>query len=223
MSGNLFGDPRWVQPDTPNGQAEFSENLLVGTDDMGDESGLQAMELALSEPVMSGYNAGYYRPDASLAVIFLSDEPEQSAQDAQHYIDFLEGLKPDPARIGVSAIVGDRSAGCTATCDEAANDAQPGDKYIDVVDAFGGLFGSICTCDISTFLGDIGNAATAPVRTYALRDLPLDPSAMEVLINGAPYAGFTYDAVTNMITLLVAPPEGSEILVRYPVRAGCTE
>lgn len=223
MSGNLFGEPRWIQADTPNGQGEFSENLLVGVDDMGDESGLYAMELALSEPILSGYNAGFYRPSAALAVIFLSDEPEQSAQDALHYIDFLEGLKPEAARIGVSAIVGDRAAGCTATCDGAANDAQPGDKYIDVVEAFGGLFGSMCTCDISTFLGDIGNAATAPSRTYTLEELPLDASQLEVLVNGAPYAAFTYDAVTNTIVLATAPPEGAEIVARYPVRAGCPQ
>ncbi len=221
-SGSLVGDPRYIDASTADAQTKLSSNINIGDTAEGDESGLKAAELALSEPLLSGYNAGFYRTDAQLAIVFLSDEPEYSADDAQHYIDFLTALKADPSRVTVSAIVGDETAGCATVCDGTDQTAQPGDKYVSVSRAFNGVFGSICTCDITPFLQQIGEDATALVRSYTLSQTPADAAAIEIYVDGEAVTDFTYDAAANNVELASAPAEGASVTVRYGVPTTCT-
>ena len=221
-SGSLVGDPRYIDATTVDAQTKLSANINIGDTAQGNESGLKGVELALSEPLISGYNAGFYRPDAQLAIVFLSDEPEQSADDAQHYIDFLTALKSDPSRITVSAIVGDETAGCANVCDGADQTAEPGDKYVAVSRAFNGVFGSICTCDITPYLQQIGEDATALIRSYPLSQTPSDSAGIEVYVDGSAVQGFTYDAAANKVELASAPAEGASVTVRYGVPTTCT-
>lgn len=221
-SGQLVGAPIYLDSTTPNAAAELAEAIEVGTEDMGDESGLAALELALSEPARSGYNAGFLRENAHLAVVFLSDEPEFSAQDSAHYITFLQGIKADPDDILVSAIVGDYGTGCSATCDGTTQDAQPGDKYIDVVTAYNGVYGSICTCDLAPVLDEIGMETTRYIRSFVLSDVPTDPAAIVVYVNSEVAAtGWTWVELTNEIVFDVPPINGSEVVVRYPAALTC--
>jgi len=220
-SGRLVGSPTFITPATPNAEAELAEAIQVGTEDMGDESGLAATELAFSEPVLSAENAGFMRSGANLVIVYLSDEPEYSAPDSAHYISFLQGLKPDPADILVAAIVGDYGTGCSNTCDDAPQDAQPGDKYLDVVTAFSGVFGSICTCDLSSILSEIGLEATRYVRTFALSEVPTDPTAIAVFVEGTETTDWTWEADTNEIVFTMPPLNGDEIIVRYPTSMTC--
>lgn len=223
LSGRLFGSPSYVDSTTFNGEAEFAESLAVGTDAQGNESGLAAAELALTEPLLSAENAGFYRPDARLVVAFLSDEPEQSAADAAYYIDFFTALKADPSRVLLAAIVGDYTTGCETTCDGTAQTAQPGDKYLDVVNHFGGVFGSICTCDLSPTLDAIGLASTLFVRTFVLSSVPSDPSSIAVWVDGEATTDFVYDAATNELVFSNAPTNGAVISVEYDVAVVCPE
>lgn len=220
-SGRLFGTPAYFDGSTPNVEAELAEAIAVGTEDMGDESGLAAVELALSEPVVSMENAGFMREGARLAIVFLSDEPEFSAQDSAHYIAFLQTLKPDPADILVSAIVGDQTTGCSSVCDEGPQDAQPGDKYLEVVSAFSGVFGSICTCDLSATLDQIGMETTRYIRSFQLSDVPTNPADIAVYLNGEVNVDWTWVAFSNEIVFTMPPISGAEVIVRYPTALVC--
>ncbi|MDP2307260.1 MAG: hypothetical protein Q8P18_14635 [Pseudomonadota bacterium] len=220
-SGRLVGTPAYIDGGTANAELELAEAIAVGTEDMGDESGLAAVELALSEPVMSVENAGFLRPGAHLAVIFLSDEPEFSAADSAHYISFLQTLKADPTDILVSAIVGDLTTGCSNVCDEGPQDAQPGDKYLEVVSAFSGVFGSICTCDLAPTLDQIGMETTRYIRSFQLSDVPTDPAEIAVYVNGEATTEWIWVSPTNEIVFTTPPINGSEVIVRYPTALVC--
>lgn len=221
LSGRLVGSPAYIDNTTLNAQAELAEAINVGTDDMGDESGLAAAELALSEPLLSAENAGFLRDGARLAVVFLSDEPEQSPQDAQHYIEFFSGLKADPSHLVLAAIVGDYGTGCSNVCDDTEQTATPGDKYVDVATAFDGIFGSICTCDLSPTLDQIGMKSTLFSRAYPLSEVPSDPAEIRVWLDGVETWAFSYDAVENEVLLDDAPLNGTVVDVEYPVDAAC--
>ncbi|MFZ5479830.1 MAG: hypothetical protein ACOZNI_23905 [Myxococcota bacterium] len=223
MQGRLQGSPAYIEPTTPDAEAELAEALNVGTDDQGDESGLHAAELALSEPVVSAENAGFLRTDANLVVIFLSDEPEQSAYDAQHYVDFFGAVKADPGDVGIHAIVGDREVGCANVCDGTDQTATAGDKYIDVVDAFGGVFGSICECDLSPALDEIGLESTLFIRTFPLSQVPSDPARIVVRVDGEGTAAWTWDGNANAIVFDTPPLGGQLVEASYPVPATCAE
>lgn len=221
-SGRLVGSPAFITRDTPSAEAELAEAIAVGTDDMGDESGLHALQLALSEPVLSTENAGFLRSDARLAVIFLSDEPEWSAYDASHYTSFLQTVKSDPTKILVNGIVGDRTTGCSNTCDDLPQDAQPGDKYLDVIAAFGGVSGSICTCDLAPLLDEIGLATTRYIRSFVLSDVPTDPTSITVWVDGEEVEeGWTWFELTNEILFDTPPLNGSVVEVRYAAAISC--
>lgn len=93
---------------------DFIRNIRVGVCGSGKEQGLRAARLALSEPLLSGANAGFLRPGAKLAVIVVSDDDdcsdpgdgqghplvqpdqegatcEQHAESVDDFFQFLEG------------------------------------------------------------------------------------------------------------------------------------
>ncbi len=220
-SGRLVGSPAFIDGSTTNPETELAEAIAVGTEDMGDESGLRAVELALSDPLISAENAGFLRPDANLAIVFLTDEPEHSEFDAAHYVSFLQTLKADPGDILVSGIVGDYGTGCSNTCEGLPQDAQPSDKYLDVVTAFSGVAGSICTCDLAPVLDEIGMETTRYIRSFVLSRTPTDSTAIVVYVDGEEVDGWTYVELTNEIVFDTPPLNGAAVVVRYPATLSC--
>lgn len=220
-SGQLVGTPSFVTRDTPDPEGTLSRAIQVGGIEMGDEAGLQAMEMAITEPLRSGANEGFYRDDAKLAVIFLTDEDDQSIHEAAWYISFLDGLKADRDDIFVAAIVGDRGDGCQNVCADGPQEAKDGEKYLDVAAAFGGFEESICTCDLAPAMEQMGFESTYYVRSFPLTQEPGAPSMLKVWVDGEERGGWTYDSVENAIVFDLAPLVGSEIVVRYPVQDPC--
>ena len=88
-SGRLQGSPKIITRATPNPQAAFAANVQVGTDGGGNEMGLLAAHDALTEPLASTDNAGFHRPEASMAIIFVSDEDDKSYGGIDFYIRFF--------------------------------------------------------------------------------------------------------------------------------------
>jgi hypothetical protein len=224
-AGKLIGtNPRFISDQVNNGAAALGQ--MVTTDGGGGEAGLGAMVLALSEPLLSGHNQGFYRDEAFLSVIFLSDEPEQSTQSSQYYIDWLVDLKGDPSMISVSAIVGPRSGGCFGNCGGfSITNAEAGPKYIDVQEAYPGVYESICTCDFSPALEAIGYASVGFRSVFPLSAVPTDPSRITVTVNGQPTLLWSYDAAQNAVIFSANGIPGSlaTIFIEYPVDGGCAD
>ena len=57
---------------------DFKANVLVGTWGSGKEQPFRAVQLALTDRIQDGTNAGFLRPAAKLAVVILSDEDDCS-------------------------------------------------------------------------------------------------------------------------------------------------
>ncbi len=221
--GELRGQPKFISPATEFPAQRLAESVEVGEEDMGVESGLAALELALTSPMVDGPNAGFYRDDAHLSVIILTDEPEQSERGSAHYIAFLNDLKGDPNDISVSAIVGDRGTGCQGQCGGVPTGAQPGDKYIDVQEAFPGVFQSICGCDLRPAMEDVGLTSAGVRVTFPLSRVPADVDRIVVTVNNVVSGDWTYDAGPNAVVFDTdAIPDGrSDIFVTYPVVGPC--
>lgn len=119
-------------PDDPQGTAkrcrlveDFSRTVAaLGTNGSSTEAGLLAARMAL-DPV-ANLNPGFLRPEADLAIIFLSDEEDCSYHDygslgsditacydlvddmipVQSFVDFFVDLKGSPEKVRAAAIVG---------------------------------------------------------------------------------------------------------------------
>ncbi|OGQ10852.1 MAG: hypothetical protein A2138_06405 [Deltaproteobacteria bacterium RBG_16_71_12] len=197
--GVLIGDPLVVTSDTPNMASAFADNARVGTSGSGDEKGLLAMQLALSPPNVPGINDAFYRPEAALAVVIVSDEPDFSPSTPQPYIDFLRGVKGGglaEGLVGLSAVL----------------DGTYGTDYITAVAAFGGM-----TLDINTSwgsqLGALADGLADLPQIFRLGDAPT--AGVAVTVDGVPAVGVTLDAPNKMFALGTKAPVGSLIEVVY--------
>ena len=88
-SGRLQGNPKIITRATPNPVTAFAANVQVGTTGGGNEMGLLAAHEALTEPLASTDNTGFHRPEASMALIFVSDEDDKSYGGIDFYIRFF--------------------------------------------------------------------------------------------------------------------------------------
>ena len=236
--GELLGSPRIITPRTPSYASVFADNVRVGTGDPGTaESGLESARMALTDPVVTdldapcdedcvepyacvshpvlgsgcgGYNRGFLREDASLEIVFVSDEEDQSRADLPFFIDFFQSIKGalNDTLFHASAIVGPPGG-----CSSSDGDAAEGERYIGVADATGGESASICDSEFATALESIGSRAFGLRRQFFLSRVA-DPFTVEVYdlssCSGADrtprLTGWTYDRDANAIVF----EEGAE-------------
>ena len=214
--GKLYacdGNPLWVSDDQPVATQTSQFNCNVRVTNSGrpssdsKESPLQSARLALDYPNIDDFNAGFYREDAKLYVILVTDEEDQSDGTAQLYVDFFRNLKGvgNPDLLNISAIAGPPPNGCDT--------AEGNQVDYDAVDAVGGQFRSICSADWSNMVGSLGldvfNArrqfplsrpATAGTITVEVCDD--DGNGNPINCQSVPYDGtngWTFDATTNSI------------------------
>lgn len=220
--GCARGNPTVITSKTASPVATFAQNAKVGAAAPSPESGLESAYKALTEPALSGCNKGFYRPDASLAMIFVSDAPDLSPHDIKFYINFFRALKGPKGsyKIRASAVIGPVPGGCA----KGSNQAQPGTRYVDVVKALKGLNESICTPNWSTSLSNIG-AISFGYQSSFLLSRQADISTLLVEVNGRVVQkgaqGWNYDAASNAIVFskVAIPAPSSTIVASY--RALC--
>jgi hypothetical protein len=178
-----------ITPLTPNPAGAFAAQASVGTNG-GAEQGLYQADRALTTGAAKpGDPSGFWRDDALLALIFLSDEPDQSTSksDAQYTADWV-ALKGDPALLRAHAIAGPVPGGCAT--------AAAGTGYDVVVSLTGGQFLSICAPDWGTTLSTIAQESIVPL-TYPLTDVPI-VTTMAVTVDGVDVPeGWVYDRSVN--------------------------
>ncbi len=235
-SGKLYactGNPLFITDQQPQSQqiSQFQCNVKVsqsgrpGSD--AKESALQAGRMALDYPDLTGYNAGFYRDDAKLYLIMVTDERDQSDGTAQLYVDYFSNLKGigNPDLLNISAISGPPPDGCPT--------AEANQKGYDAVTAVGGEFRSICTADWSNLVASLGLDVFNARRQFPL-SRPATPATITVQVcpdNGSgqpdtgacttvpqdPTNGWTFDGSVNSITFngSSVPGPGQHVVVQY--------
>lgn len=215
---------RYLDPSVSDPIGIFSQMANLGTNGSPDERGRRAAWLALTDPAKSGQNNGFYRDDASLHIIVVSDEPDYSANQPtrNEFINFLTTLKEDPEMVTFSSIVGPRN-GCTT--------AEPGTDYLAITDAVGGIAYSICESDWQPVLEQLGLQAAGLKREYFLSEVPVADTLEVTVVDGEytydgaldacdPSTGctftFTYNPIRNSIFLTdFVPNPLADVEIRY--------
>ena len=216
----------------------------IGTNGSGWEKGLWAAKSALypqSEGGQSGeggYNAGFLRASATLAIIFVSDEddcsdeyaplPGEDTNECYEYADTLtpafeyiadyQALKPSDDLVVASGIIGLPGEETSADCGK-----YTGYRYIEVIDDLRGILGDICRPEFSDLLSEMGLYASGLQTRFTLSRTP-DPESIEVKIDGTPTPssdGWTYLEDDNAIEFFgdAIPPRDSTVTITYyPLR-----
>ncbi len=241
--GQLYGSFPYIDPSNPDPVGAFTGNMTMGDDGMGAcEVGLDATFQALTEPLLSGHNAGFYRDEAFLLVVIVSDEVDGSTTGCegityQEFIPWFTNLKgPDDLELlHFAAIAGDYPGGCSSSW----GDADPCHGYRQVLEALGeehSTFHSICDQDWSPVMTELGLEAAGAQLAFHLSEVPVggtltvyvDPDGagpeveLEAPMDGTysqPYA-YYYDTVENAVVFSVAtvPGEGAVIRATYELQ-----
>ncbi len=211
-----------IDDQTPNGAAQFAANCAVGTNGSWTEQGLKYGYDGLVKAENGTWpNSNFWRDDAGLRVVYVSDEPDQSGSWSQ-YLSWYQSMKVNPDHVILSAICGTNGYAATS-CTGPGGTADPGTGYVDVANATGGVLGTICDADWSTVLANLGWIAISLSDTFPLTYEAV-PNTVEVYVNGTQLqVGWSYDAVLNAIVFLPAyvPANGDTIVVDYGYYGAC--
>jgi hypothetical protein len=219
-SGRLQGAAGYTFVDTrtPDPTGVFQQAASLGRDGHAQEEGLAAIQDALSAPLINGKNRGFYRPDALLSIIVVSDENDFSRNlPPDDFEDWMFSLKPDPEMITFSAIV---------NFDDPCGPGQNGRDYRQMVEATGGAEFDICTNDWTPILEQLGIRTAGLTRTFYLSQFPVEDSLVVWIEDlGEVFefergVDYEFDPVSNAIEFTRYTPRSSaEIHVEYELYA----
>lgn len=204
--GRFIGSPKYVTASTPDLVNILKNKMIVGEAGSNNERGLESMAASLSTSYLSNEGKGFFRDDALLVVIALSDEDDKSAvsDPVSFYSSFLDNIKKpwlDGSRSWVFNFIGVLP---TSTNCKTFNDyAEAGLTFIDLVDLSGGAKESICNSNLSQALGNIRSRIYQILTDFKLSKKPLVDTIV-VMINGqliprSTLNGWEYVEATNSI------------------------
>jgi hypothetical protein len=226
--GELVGPSgvKFVTPSTPNLTNILSANLRVGTNGSGSEMIFGPIMAALSPNFIGGINAGFYRPEAHLAIVVISDAEDQTPRvRPMDTWQFLLGLKGRPERIlSFGVIVPSLD---TTGCDRDDSTARP-KRIEEFLQLSGqGLPNVFSLCD-PKFGDNLVQMADLLVKSvgniiYLSRSPILETIKVTYgtqTIDPHPNKGWTYDPRKNAIILggdieWSAQPRGTRVRVNY--------
>ncbi len=234
--GLLVGEPVYLTRDDQDYLLDFMDRVQVGTHGSDKERGLQAAYHALSNEDALAFHDGFMRPEAVLALVFVSDENDCSDDNwlddemsgslcydvadklvaTAEYIRRFQDIKGIGGRVVASTIVGPE---VTEGCD----DSWPGKRYMTLAQELDGVNGNICDSDYSEVMDDIGSRITAPQRSFYLSYTPVQDSLAvyvdDVEVEPDAFVGWTYDDEFVSVDFDgdYVPEFGTTVVVQYDI------
>jgi hypothetical protein len=237
ITGDLKSSPSGTKvfvPTTPNLEMQFQATVNVGTSGSAIETCVAPAVKALTAPKITdpAKNGGLLRPDAVLAVVCVTDAPDQADQPVSFYLNQLSNIKgvQRPGSFTYN-VVGPFLPSAPGNCGYDGNGDDG--RHVQMVSQTNGVREEICTPNWATALENIGKNAFGFRTSFFLTgtpDLsigtPMSP-AITIQIDGmnlppADTRGspvWRYDAATNSIIFepLYVPEPGKTMTVNYKV------
>jgi len=194
-------------PILPGDSLQIAQNHLQNNVVGYSEEGLDAVKAYM---MLNQDAQQWMRPDASLLVVFVSDENDYSSQSASSFISWIQFERQE---VYITSIVN-----VDPTISLCPNDYNPsldvGLKYMDVATYFSGTIIDICEPDWSA------GVAQAVQQINLIEDIqldytPVDVDHIEVFVDNVVWTDWTWDEPNNKIIFTTIPPEGSIITVSY--------
>ena len=232
--------PRIITPQTGGGDpaqiaALFTQNVGVGQVGSGIEPGFEAAYEALTPPNITGWNAGFLRDDANLAILVVTDSSATQVNSGPQSFDFyknfflsIKGFAQTNA-FTFSAVCSTHQTTPPATTwgcdyDETADAPNP---YVTMANATNGIAIEVCTDDWATNLRQLGQSAFGYRTRFFLSESPNTNDQVTVQIDGVNFPAttaqgtvqWTYNPTANAIDFspLAVPQPGSTLTISYNV------
>ena len=206
--GKFLGSPRVLTNGTPNLTSVLAQRLQLGSDGSAREYGIESVMTALSNKYLSSAEGqGFFREDALLSVIAVSNEDDHSnLGTVADYTQFFEQRKKpfdNGQKSWVFNFIGnlDASPRCPTNPDQSYT--ERGDTFIGLVNASHGQAESICSSDLTPAIKNIKARIIQVLTDFKLSRKP-DVSSIRVFSNGTPVPrsnvnGWDYLPTENLI------------------------
>ncbi|WP_373045122.1 adventurous gliding motility lipoprotein CglD [Vulgatibacter sp.] len=176
--------------------ATFRQAASPGTSGSGSENGFAPVRCALEggsnchTSVRSGYflpatagRADKLRPDATLVVVFVSDEPEQSGGTESSWTQYFTDW--DASRAGDQTAILTGILTCQAQHNAGCNDVAQAERYHRVINGMGGIIGDLANLqEISATINTLVNAVIGSTSRLELSRPPISAS-LKVAVDAA--------------------------------------
>lgn len=225
--GQLVGNVRVVNKNTPSSDQVLAANFLVGTDGSAVEASFDPVVSALSLPNLTGWNNGFYRPDASLVVIFMTDAEDQSQRtDPTMLYNFLLNLKHgDATKILAYGVIVPTVDTMNCDRDEYNVTPQKIESFLGMVQNNKTNIMNICDPDYGTRLANMAKDIVDKVGNIIYLARAPDVNSIRVTYGNMTLpedydTGWSFDPKKNAITLgskinWSSQPSGSRVKVFY--------
>ncbi len=219
--GELNGATKFVTKTTPSGDQILEKNLNPGTDGSGTEMFFSPVQAALTLPLLNGVNKGFYRADAYLAVVFLTDADDQSRVSATDFFNFLLRLKGgDPNKIiSYGVHIPSNIGNCPRSGEPSPKKLEEFFKLAKATTL------GLCDADYGMKLAELGADLVRKVGSILYLSRPAVPHTIRVkfgsqAIPNDPDRGWIYDPTRNALIFgegidLLPEPAGTKIEVDF--------
>ncbi len=172
----------------------FAEVVNLGIEGNGLELGLEGAVQVLE----AGRN-GFPRDDASVSVIFVSDEEDASPRPVAHYLNRFFDLRGARNRqaFNASALTVTEIADCEP---EQFALSAPGTRYVEAAVQTGGITANLCVDDFERIVVDLALTTSAQLNSFPLRARP-DLNTLDVYVDrvlqDCTLGDYQYDLLTE--------------------------
>lgn len=176
------------------------------------ERGFMLLDAATDATRGGGCNAGLLRSSASLNLVSISDEPDQSVHSHSHYVSRFQSLKANPDDVVFHAVGVDGASTC-------ASGSSGG--YAAAATATGGTFLDICD-PMEANLAALAEVLRTASRAAVPLSTPPVEETLAVEVDGVTETDWAYDSDNQRVVFGegAEPDAGSEVTVDY-VAEGC--
>lgn len=218
----------FVTSTTPDLAKELAKRITLGVNGSGTERHLDAIKAALTSPVIDNENAGFLRPSAALAVIFLTDAEDQSQATADELIQLLKSLKGGDMNLLKMGALYIPSSINDSKCSRDGFEKPV--KLETVLTAFNSINVGLCDAAFKDGVEKMGlglrpTVSGEPIRSVQLPSAPVFQS-IAVTYGGDPLKaghagiGWYYDPSTVSVHIgpdydFLAKPRGTLLEIRY--------
>ena len=157
------------------------------------------------------YAQTWLRHDASLLVLFVSDEEEQSTMTVNDFIVWYENLRKGSY---MASIVNVETA--DSICTNPPYSSMIGTRYMEATDYFAGNIIDICEEDWGTAVEEATNQIE-PYEEYMLTHIPYKDTVV-VFADGSIYSDWHFDEASNKVYFDILPDEGVHVEIGYEVK-----
>jgi len=207
----------WIDT-THQSPVSWIQNVIssIGIRGSGMEKGIEMAKYALEGDAAPGKD--YYRENATIVIIYVSDEPDHSQGGWQSYTNFFDTLKLSTDLVRQFAVIGDNPSGCTFSYIPFSRNIQFGAGYYDMTQRYNGSWYSICAIDWGQQMQSLANTVTTQ-RSFSISEIDPIESTIVVSVNGQITHEWVYDSFNNSVVFneRSIPETNQTITIEYAV------